>query len=131
MKLLGRRTRTAVWGLFLAAAFVTTHLPPPKLRLPPDINDKLLHFTGFGVLGILTIWRMCDEPPGITVRALALSFVGLAVYGLIDEATQPYFGRTFDLWDWTADIVGAAAGTVITALCYRYALKAGETRPLG
>ncbi|HVP11621.1 MAG TPA: VanZ family protein [Phycisphaerae bacterium] len=131
MRSIRRRARTVIWALFLATAFVATHLPPPALRLPPDLSDKLLHVAGFSALGIMTIWRMGDVPRGITIRVLALSFVGLVAYGIFDEATQPYFGRTFDLLDWAADIGGAAVGTAIAAGCYRCLPRTEESSRLG
>jgi VanZ family protein len=131
MRTIGRRTRTVIWLFFLGAAFVTTHVPPGDLPIPPGTNDKLMHFIGFTVLAFLTVWRLSDMPRPVAFRALLLSLVGLAAYGIFDEATQPYFGRTFDLLDWAADIGGAVTGIAIAVAWHGRLLKAGERHRLG
>jgi VanZ family protein len=131
MREIGHRSRTVIWALCMAAAFVTTHLPPPKLHLPPNIGDKVMHCAGYAALGILTIWRTGDMLGKNKLRLLVISFAGLAVYGIFDEATQPIFGRTFEWLDWAADLIGAAMGIAVIVACYRFTPKAGEADTLG
>ena len=45
-------------------------------------------------------------------------FVGASVFGGLIELIQPSFGRSADMQDWIADIVGIALGIVL-ALLYR------------
>ena len=49
---------------------------------------------------------------------MAPVFVGASAYGGLIEILQPSFGRSADMQDWIADIVGAALGILI-ALLYR------------
>ena len=46
----------------------------------------------------------------------------VALYGVIDEVTQPMVGRTMDGVDWLADIAGAATGLALFFVV-RFALK--------
>lgn len=117
-----------LWLLCLASAFVVTHMPPPKVPARPLINDKVLHFTGFAALGIVGIWRLTGDSRRITGLAAMASFVGLALYGVIDEATQPYFGRSCEFGDWVADVCGAAAGTLAALACLRLAGNESDER---
>lgn len=125
---LGRRTRTGIWLFCLAAAFVTTHLPPPDVPAPPLINDKLEHFLGFTALGIVTAWRATGTSRPIRVAMLIRWLAGLAAYGLFDETTQPYFRRTFEWGDWAADICGAVFGIAVAVLCHRWTTRTREER---
>ena len=131
MIMIRRRARFIIWAFFLTAAFVTTHLPPADLGFVPKVKDTVLHFTGFTALGILTVWSTGGASRAITLRCLGLSVFGLAVYGVFDETTQPYFGRSCELSDWAADLAGAMAGTAITFAWYRIAGNSGGSRTRG
>jgi len=116
------RTKTLLWALSLAAAFVVTHMPPPPVPAPPVINDKVLHFTGFTALSMVGIWRLIGPPRPIGAIAVLATFAGLALYGAVDEWTQPYIGRSCEFGDWVADICGAAFGIAIVLACHRWTL---------
>jgi len=45
-------------------------------------------------------------------------FVGASAFGGLIEVLQPFFGRSADMQDWIADIVGVALGMIL-ALLYR------------
>lgn len=47
-----------------------------------------------------------------------MGFVCIAAYAWIDELTQPWTGRTCDVYDWFADILGAAT-VMIGAYAWR------------
>ena len=82
------------------------HQPPPA----PDGTDKLVHLVAFAVLAF---------PLARTGRfGLVPVFVGASAFGGIIEVLQPSFGRSADMQDWIADIVGVALG-IILALVYR------------
>lgn len=95
------------WALaaYWAAMAVGTHLPPGPPG-PPWVSDKVLHFGGyFGLAALLA--ATFRRRPLWTVVAVA------AVYGAVDEITQPPFGRTADVWDWVAGVAGAVLGAVV------------------
>lgn len=80
------------------------------------INDKLLHFIGFIPLGGLVVWRLGSRPTRVTGWQLLPGFFALLLYGVIDELTQPPFGRDCEFYDWLADCGGGAAGLALGAL---------------
>lgn len=103
----------ALLGCYWLALVIGTHYP--HVELPgSSISDKELHFaayTGLAFLGALawTAWRG-SEPLGWGVVWLAV-----VLHGALDEWTQPPFGRTCELWDWIADLLGASLGVAAFA----------------
>ena len=80
--------------------------PPPG----PDGSDKVVHLIAFAALAF---------PLARTGRfGLIPVFVGASAFGGIIEVMQPFFGRSADMQDWIADIVGVGLGIVL-ALLYR------------
>jgi VanZ family protein len=80
--------------------------PPPA----PDGIDKLVHLSAFAALAF---------PLARTGRiGLVPVFVGASAFGGLIELIQPSFGRSADMQDWIADIVGVGLGIVL-ALLYR------------
>ena len=80
--------------------------PPPA----PDGTDKIVHLITFAALAF---------PLARTGRiGLVQVFVGASVFGGLIELIQPSFGRSADMQDWIADIVGVALG-IMLALLYR------------
>ena len=107
-------------GLILAIywpiAFIGTHLPrfgplrgEPRHRFP---LDKLAHFACYALLAwlILLLLSRRMRLPAAIVLTLAVA----AAYGVVDELTQPFIGRTADRWDYVANLAGIAMG-VLTA----------------
>jgi VanZ family protein len=80
----------------------------------------MLHFLGFAILGLLTVWRLGERRRGLAV--ILLWFVGLAAYGVFDETTQPFFNRDCEFFDWIADCGGGAFGMTIGVVATRFAL---------
>lgn len=83
-------------------------LPTVPIILHPD---KFVHFIVFGVLGIAayrafkhqTSFPFLASQPAIS----AVVFAGL--YGIADEFHQRFVpGRSFDVWDMLADLIGAS-----------------------
>jgi VanZ family protein len=100
----------ASYWLFL---FVATHLPSRQLPRQVPSNDKLAHFTAYLILSFLlavvATWKLPAQ-----IRTYAGIFAVTAVYAAIDELLQiPVPGRTGDVWDFTADMLGSLAGLAI------------------
>ena len=106
-------------GVFWLALFVGTHIPVDTEILPPDGRDKLAHFGAYLTLALLvaTTWQLAVG--FLTLRHLIFAWIAVAVYGAVDEITQIPVGRVCDIYDWTADACGAAAGIVVFALARR------------
>jgi len=103
-------TLTAVYWL---ALFCGTHIPAPQLP-PIRVNDKTIHFVGYGLLAgaILVSLKASGRlrtSSGVTVLAILLA------YGAVDEWTQalPFINRSCDIADWHADAAGTATAVVL------------------
>ncbi len=122
----GRGWRTGVWLAVVGGAFVATHIPVPAGSVPFAIRDVWLHFVGFVVLGMVTIWRIAGGGARIGVRTAAGWFLGLVAYGLFDEVTQELVGRTCQWTDWAADGAGAAVGVLAAVVWSRWTRGSGS-----
>jgi VanZ family protein len=99
-----RRALPAYW-LFLVCV---THFPRLQLGTAVPKSDKLAHIVAYGVLAFL-FWRFVEtfrRPLG--GGFVWLAGVLLAAYAAIDEWTQGLVGRSVDLADFVANLIGIA-----------------------
>lgn len=100
---------------FLSSSVVT--IPGPRFPL----KDKVLHFGAYGVMAWLAwqvLRRWTEAGHGFWAWLYA------AVYGATDEWHQYYVpGRYADVWDWVADITGAALTLLAANLWLSYRQK--------
>ena len=96
------------------ALFISTHLPHPERFIPADLWDKGLHFVAYGGLAALMLFNLLLRGPLRWSRVAAI-VAAVATIGLLDEVTQIPVGRSFDLLDLLADVIGAIAATTIMA----------------
>ncbi len=113
---------------YFLGVFILTHLPPtsiPKLSIPTTLIpiDKVVHFCIYFGLAFLLACALALRDPerrlyrtGLPIRAYFFIWLVLAVYGMIDETTQPITGRTFDWADWLADLTGITSGLTVFAI---------------
>jgi hypothetical protein len=101
------------YGLFL---MIATHAPARDVQFLVQAADyglldpdKLLHMAAYGVLGLLAALAYGGRWQTTLSAAIAL-FVLLTAWGMVDELTQPLFGRLADSSDWVFDIIGSAIG---------------------
>jgi VanZ family protein len=98
--------------IFFLSSRPNLHSPGPDFQL----KDKVVHLVEYSVLGFL-LWVSMARSIGLpkTGTFLFLLAVGASVAAL-DEVTQSYIpGRHMDVFDWTADALGLAAGLYLTA----------------
>jgi len=115
---------------YLVMMTVATHLPPNRIHVPTwrVPADKVFHFTAYAGLAFLlatlgaALWT--GTPGGRWGHLLRYAAVLpiVAVFGIIDEITQPLVGRTADPLDWIADFSGALCGLALFFLA-RFAFK--------
>ena len=102
------------WRLVLFGYWITlvvgTHLPSSHPILRQHVGDKVAHFVAYGVLGWLLAMVWQTSTGRLNGRHLRLLWLAILVIGMIDEVTQPPFGRDASIWDWLADAAGAAIG---------------------
>ena len=112
------RVATCLYAGFLVVA---THHPRPSellgQRLP---GDKVLHVAAYTMLGLL-VSAVAAARGGWSRRQATVIVVGLALFGAVDEVTQPWFGRDGDPLDWIYDCLGIIAGVVAIAAVVAFA----------
>ena len=102
--------------MYWLALFAATHVPiqPVKKKDGPSY-DKLMHLAAFGGLAALSCTAGAMRF-GVSWKLYVGVFVLIAVYGLLDEATQTLVrDREADLFDWVADLLGACGGLAVFA----------------
>ena len=112
----------AALAVYWAILLTVTHLPQINAQTTPDWGwlpfDKTMHFLTFGGLAGLICWSRFRRTSGPWPNAALALGIGI-VYGIIEEFTQPWFGRTQDWGDLVADTLGLTVGAVIAALLWR------------
>jgi VanZ family protein len=116
-----KRPALIVLACYWAALVIGTHIPQPEVIVPENVSDKFLHLVAYGGLSALMLVNALLR---VELRWFHWLAVLLAIGGwaMLDEVTQIPFGRHFDLLDWTADVLGAAAaaaGVAIMAWIWR------------
>ena len=117
--ILPRHVRTACVVCFWAYGLVlmiATHAPARDVQFLVQAADyglldpdKLLHMAAYGVLGLLGALAYGGRWRTLSTAAVVL-FALLAAWGVVDELTQPLFGRLADTSDWICDLIGSAIG---------------------
>lgn len=104
--------------LYWPAIFISTHIPQvPKWVGQIAVSDKVMHFVAYLLLSSL-LWFAVNPNKKVNWRKPAVWWVLFAVvwYGAIDEWLQMYVGRSADVRDFLADLVGAATGLGILSV---------------
>ncbi len=110
------------------ALFVATHYP--QVRIPDQVpgNDKLVHFTAFGLLAAL-YWRFARARRPISDRFVWISSVVLIAYAAFDEYVQQFVGRFTDPLDFVANASGIVTVLAILELHRRWSARESSRRP--
>lgn len=105
-----------LWALL---TFLLTSLPNAELPVHFRFADKVAHFGFYGMMGVLCgLWRRASgASPG---QAVLQALLFIAVAGAVDEVHQHWIpGRSMDLTDWVADLLGGGTGSAFTAVLPR------------
>lgn len=104
------------------AIIILSVMPFPEIKMAQDIPlaDKWVHFVMYGGLSLVVWFEMArsENKSGIKKAAMQLLLWGLvmpALLGGILEFVQEYLTttRSGDVWDFIADAIGAALGTIL------------------
>lgn len=106
--------------------FYSTHMPVEYAQ-SVEVSDKFLHVAAYAVLAVLLAMVLhCRQWAFWSIVPLVL--MTTAVYGFVDETTQPWFGRINDPLDWLADQVGGVVG-LLFFLLLRATVRTWRTVP--
>ncbi len=121
--------RAVLWLMFacyVAVLLTLTHLPRPP-SVFEGVSDKKLHVAAYFTLGGLVFAAMALTFPKVRGLASLTIFSG-GLFGIIDESTQPLFGRTADVHDWAADMLGLLTAVWLLALIRRAIARAASAK---
>lgn len=112
--LLLRRFAGMMLGVYWCVMFLATHVSFRSEGRAVPGADKVVHFVGFAILGmLLSFWIALRRP--LTFSIMGVILVAIGLYGIIDELLQIPVGRDCELLDWVADILGASCGVGVMA----------------
>ncbi|MEX2316171.1 MAG: VanZ family protein [Pirellulales bacterium] len=99
-------------GYWLALV-IATHVPSDFPGVPGDHWDKVVHGGAYALLAALfaTTWQLASGE--LMFRHLRAAWLVLIFYGALDEWTQSLVGRDANLFEWLADVAGAAMGLAV------------------
>ena len=112
---LERKIAAVVLALYWPVLFVFAHIPVPQVVREAGVSDKNLHFLGYLVL-VYLLWFAARGDEKVNWRSLGPWWILaiMALYGVFDEWSQNYVaGRTCDVQDFLADVVGTVGGLVL------------------
>lgn len=90
--------------------FIATHVPLPEDASPLPYADKVSHVIIYLILTfLLALWWQTRYQP---VKRHQLLIIGaiMIIYSIFDELSQGLVGRTPQIWDGVADLVGTFLG---------------------
>jgi VanZ family protein len=115
-----------VWACAIFGFSSLENIPAIKFPISPD---KIAHVGIFFILTLLC-WRAFHHQTSIRWlknRAVLIAFIVATIYGFSDEFHQRFVpGRSYDLYDFLADSLGAYLFVLGHWLFYR---RKGETAP--
>jgi hypothetical protein len=113
-------------GLYWPVLFISTHIPMPNLVQATGMSDKTMHVLAYGILIFLVYLSLRPYQRINWKNALPwLLLAAMVWYCAIDEWLQGKVGRSPDLYDFLADLSGAAGALLIlTVLDFWPALMA-------
>jgi VanZ family protein len=98
--------------LWAGIIFYLSHQPGTLTQPLFPLQDKLLHFTAFAILGFLGMGSVRAMTHGYRPEQAWLVCLVVGLYGIVDEFHQYFIpGRTVDIFDVAADIAGGVVGT--------------------
>ncbi len=109
-----------LWGpaiAYMAVIFIESSMSDAPL--PSRVNDKVAHAGGYALLGVLCARALAGGfAVPLTLPRVVAAVVIAALYGASDEWHQAFVpGRSSDIRDWYADVIGASVGAGLVWAC--------------
>lgn len=113
----------AAFVVYTLALLTATHWPGLTVQGPVRRTDLVIHF------GAFFTWTVLLALTGLIGQSAGrLAVAGLA-FAVLDETTQPLFGRMFDWWDLLTNAAGVGFGVGIVMLAQRWLEESRRRRP--
>ena len=108
------KTVWAVLAIYWPVLFVLTHVPILDVARKSGMSDKLMHVLAYMGLMMLVWWAVSPYERVDWRRWKVWLILAVVVwYGAADEWLQGYVGRSADMEDFVADLIGTLAGLVL------------------
>jgi VanZ family protein len=103
--------------VYWPSLFVLAHIPIPRVVRQADLSDKTLHVLAYFIL-VFLLWGAIQPYQRVNWRKAHVWMVLAVVvwYGAVDEWLQGYAGRTPDVKDFAADLIGAGSSLILLTL---------------
>jgi VanZ family protein len=100
--------------LYWPTLFILAHIPVPQFVGQAQISDKNLHFFAYLIL-VFLLWFAISPDKKVSWCRTAVWWVLLVMisYGAADEWLQGCVGRSCDIKDFAADLVGVLTGLIL------------------
>jgi VanZ family protein len=109
-------------GIWASAIWILSSMTPPQIEefAPFQMWDKAAHFSAFLAGGVNLTLALCWSTGWPWKRVVVFTSVALCLFGAVDEIHQLYTPNRFgaDVFDWSADTLGALTGALLTVLVY-------------
>ncbi len=116
--------------LIIWASIILTLTSYPTLEGPDlgfEAQDKLEHCLAYFVLGFLLVRAIGEDKSALVQRAVQKALVFGTLFALFDEIHQLFIpGRSCELWDGVADVVGLLLSQLAFLMINRYRWKRSE-----
>lgn len=100
-----------LWAIIITIVSSIPNLSTKGFRF--TMIDKVAHFSEYFILGLFTA-RAAGSGFGKPSKVFWVSMILVAVYGILDELHQLFIpGRSTEVLDMTADVLGALAASAI------------------
>ncbi len=117
-----------IWAFIILTLTSYPTLEGPNLGF--EAQDKLEHCCAYFVLGFLLARAFGEEKSFLVRGAVQKSLVFGSLFALFDEVHQLFIpGRSCELWDGVADVVGILLSQMVFLMVNRYRQKKGERIP--
>jgi len=113
---LSRRQKLTIISLLVywPGIFILAHIPVPRLVYKAQVSDKGIHFLAYLIL-VFLLWFAISSSRKVEWRRATVWWILFVVvwYGVVDELLQGYVGRSCDVMDFFANLVGTLAGLIL------------------
>jgi len=116
---MGFRIVLIIWTILMLTLSSLPDFQAPDLF--PKYSDKIVHLIEYGIWATLFLLMLKQEGRinnllGVFVTVLLFG----AILGVFDEVHQSFIsGRSMDLYDFFADIIGITAAIIVFRIFYR------------